>query len=81
MPRKMSNAEADDFDGMHDHSNIGGTHHCCPNCFESNEVDGREPYDDPNIVECPKCGAEFLAWTTEVPVAFSAKLPAPAEVD
>lgn len=81
MTRKLTTAEAERFDGMHDHSNSGGDHHCCPYCFASSEVDGREPYDDPNIVECPKCGAEFLAWTAEVPVAFSAKLPVTADND
>ena len=81
MTRKMSDAEADSFDGMHDHSNAGGEQHCCPHCYKSSSVDGREPYDDPNVVECPECGKEFLAWTAEVPVAFTAKLPAPADAD
>ncbi len=81
MPRKMTAAEAEAFDGCQDHSNSGGSHHCCPQCLESSEVDGREPYDDPNVVKCPRCGTEFLAWTAEVPVAFSARLPATADVD
>lgn len=80
--RKMTQAEAERFDGMHDHSNPGGTHYCCPSCYESSEIATRDGcYDDPDVVACPKCGTEFAAWVAEVPVAFTAKLPAPADVD
>lgn len=81
MTRKLTDAEADAFDGCEDHKNPGGEIHCCPHCLEGSDISVFAPYDDPDVVECPKCGMEFIAWTVTAPVACSAKLPLPDEDD
>lgn len=75
--RKMTDAEYSHFDGCEDHRNTGHDHHCCPYCLESHYVGALDiwSYDDPDVVKCPKCAAEFVAWIVTAPVMCSAKLP------
>jgi hypothetical protein len=77
----MTDDEANAFDGWHEHSNAGGDSHCCPHCHRSSQLSVTAPYDAPEVVKCPGCGEEFVAWIAEVPVGFSAKLPELAEAD
>jgi hypothetical protein len=74
--RKLTAVEAAEFDGCADHRNIANERYCCPYCFENVSVyDCDGLYDDPDVVVCQLCRRSFIAWTVDVPVACSAKLP------
>lgn len=72
--RDLTKNEAAEFDGEHEHANIGLDTFCCPHCMETVAVFDAEE-EVAKVASCSGCGAESVVWIERVPRTCSAKLP------
>ena len=54
-----------------EHTNENDTF-CCPHCYHSDEYGGQGLGENPERVECTKCGNPFNIWTEKRPHQCSA---------